>query len=81
MGTAKIGTVEKVELTFGSAGNQWTTIDGVKYATWWDWGVRFFKEGDRVSYVPAKGKLFDNMVDVIDIAGDVRLLQPAKASA
>ena len=32
----KTGIVEKIEFTSGGAGNQWTTIDGVKYATWWD---------------------------------------------
>lgn len=31
------GTVERVEYTYGGAGNQWTTIDGKRYATYTDW--------------------------------------------
>jgi hypothetical protein len=30
------GTFERFELTFGSFGEQQTTIDGVKYLTWFD---------------------------------------------
>lgn len=76
---AKTGTVENVELTFGSAGNQWTTIDGVRYATWWNWNVHNFQPGDRVSFIPRKGKLFDNMVSTVDIADNVRLVARAAA--
>lgn len=32
----KEGFVEKIAFTTGGAGNQWTTISGVKYATYWD---------------------------------------------
>lgn len=32
----KVGTVEKIEYTTGSFGNQFTTIDGHRYWTWWD---------------------------------------------
>lgn len=55
------GTVEKIDFTSGGAGNQFTTIDGKRYATWWD-----FKQGVRVGavvwYQPYKGKLFHNSV-------------------
>jgi hypothetical protein len=30
------GTFETFELTFGSFGQQYTTIDGVRYLTWFD---------------------------------------------
>lgn len=38
----KVGVVESIEYTSGGAGNQWTTIDGEKYATYWEFsqGVR-----------------------------------------
>lgn len=36
MPATKIGTVESIAFTSGGAGNQWTTIDGVRYATYWD---------------------------------------------
>jgi hypothetical protein len=31
-----IGTLEDFKLAFGSFGQQYTTIDGVKYVTWFD---------------------------------------------
>ncbi len=32
-----IGKVESIKYTTGGMfGNQWTTIDGVSYMTWWD---------------------------------------------
>jgi hypothetical protein len=49
-GAIKTGIVEKVEFTMGGAGNQWTTIAGVKYATWWDARETDWKVGDRVRY-------------------------------
>ncbi len=38
------GRVEKIDLTWGAGGNQYTTIDGIRYATFWnaldiDWKV------------------------------------------
>ena len=41
-----VGKVEKIDFTSGGAGNQWTTINGVRYATWWD-----FKQGVRTGRV------------------------------
>ena len=46
----KVGTVQKIEFTQGGAGNQWTTIDGVKYATWWDIRTKNWSVGDAVNY-------------------------------
>lgn len=47
-----IGKVENVEYTSGGLGNQWTTIDGAKYATWWDIRTIDWKVGDRVEHKP-----------------------------
>lgn len=50
MTTAKqiTGVVERVELTLG--GNQYTTIDGIRYMTLWDALTRNWKEGDVVQF-------------------------------
>jgi hypothetical protein len=32
----KMGIVEKIEYTHGGFGNQYTTIDGKEYITYWD---------------------------------------------
>ena len=49
-----IGTVTRVQFTYGSLGNQMTTIevDGneKKYATWWDIMKTPVKEGVRVEF-------------------------------
>lgn len=45
------GTVENIELTFGGAGNQIITIDGVKYAMWLDY-TEFPKLGEKVMHEP-----------------------------
>ena len=46
----KTGIVEDVKFTFGSFGNQWTTIDGVRYATYWDAATTDWKRGDKVCF-------------------------------
>lgn len=46
----RIGKVEKIEFTEGGAGNQWTTIDGVRYATFWDIRTKAWKLGDSVVF-------------------------------
>lgn len=48
--TDQTGAIETIDYTFGGAGNQWTTIDGVRYATYWDIRTRDWKIGDRVSF-------------------------------
>ena len=47
----KVGKIEKLELSFGGMGNQWTTIDGRLYATWWDY-KEGWKVGDIVEHKP-----------------------------
>lgn len=49
----KTGKVEKIDLTWGGAGNQVMTIDGVEYATWVDY-TRWPKIGGVVTHRPYK---------------------------
>lgn len=56
--TTREGFVQKVEFTHGEAGNQWTTIDGVRYATWWDILHCTWKIGDKVSFVAHKAPIW-----------------------
>jgi hypothetical protein len=47
------GTFERFELTFGSFGEQRTTIDGVEYLTWFDLidpNLKGLESGARVEY-------------------------------
>lgn len=44
------GIVEDVRFTEGGAGNQWTVIDGKKYATYWDVRTTDWKVGDTVTF-------------------------------
>ena len=44
------GVVEKIDFTHGGAGNQWTTISGVRYATFWDFRSIDWKVGDTVTF-------------------------------
>lgn len=54
----KTGFVENVEFTQDGAGNQWTTIDGVEYATYWDMHTKNWKVGDRVAFTVENASLF-----------------------
>ena len=58
--TAKVGTLDSIAFTQGGAGNQWTTIDGVRYATWWDIRspmIETTKPGATVVYEPYRAPL------------------------
>ncbi len=66
------GVVEKIEFTQGGMGNQWTTIDGVTYATWWDYRTKNWNIGDVVSFVSGKAIFFDN--DKILQATNIKLV-------
>lgn len=44
------GRVEKTEYTWGKGGNQWTTINGVKFATYWNALDRDWKDGEMVCF-------------------------------
>lgn len=44
------GRVDKVELTWGAGGNQYTTINGVKYATYWDFRSKDWEVGQVVDF-------------------------------
>lgn len=44
------GIVTDIEFTHGPFGNQFTTIDGVRYATWWDMAGTLVRRGATVEY-------------------------------
>lgn len=58
MAETKTGVVQNVEYTHGGAGNQYTTIDGVRYVTFWDIRTRDWKEGDTVTFTAAERSLW-----------------------
>jgi hypothetical protein len=45
-----IGTVKDVRFTVGGVVSQWTTIDGLRCATYWDPREREWNIGDRVEF-------------------------------
>lgn len=55
------GTVEKIKFTEGGAGNQWTWIDGIQYATYWDVRTMDWHVGDTVTFDTYERKFYDNM--------------------
>jgi hypothetical protein len=59
------GTVDAVAFTMGGAGNQWTTIDGIRYATWWDIRTRDWQVGDCVTFTPYRAPLWSGMVPIL----------------
>lgn len=65
------GTVEQIEFAIGGAGNQWTTISGVRYATWWDVRTKDWRRGDAVTFEPYKQALWDR-TSPIDCARNIR---------
>jgi hypothetical protein len=58
------GTVEAIKFTEGEAGNQWTTISGVRYATWWDCRRKNVRVGARVWFRPYRAPLWSGTSDV-----------------
>ena len=53
-----IGTFQECKLTFGSFGQQYTTIDGQKYITYFDLAdpkLRGLEPGARVEFEPRPG--------------------------
>lgn len=48
--TVKVGKVDSIAYTNNGFGNQWTTIDGVRYATYWDARKANWKVGDFVRF-------------------------------
>ena len=47
----KVGCLQKIDLTFGGAGNQFMTINGKRYATWIDY-KEWPRFGDLVIHQP-----------------------------
>ncbi|MDP2618607.1 MAG: hypothetical protein Q8P46_00280 [Hyphomicrobiales bacterium] len=56
--------VEKIQYTNGGAGNQWTTIDGVRYATWFAWGPNEPTVGEPTRYQPYRAPLWHGQPDI-----------------
>lgn len=52
------GIVEQIEFTQNGMGNQWTTIGGVRYATYWDARNTDWKMGDTVSFEELMSPLY-----------------------
>jgi hypothetical protein len=62
-----IGTIENIEFTSGGAGNQWTTIDGVKYATYWNFNSsvgKGIKRGAHVEFEVSQRSLWSGMAPI-----------------
>lgn len=59
------GVVEKVDFTTGGAGNQWTTINGVRYATWWNINTKDWTCGDAVAFEAYERPLWHGQLPVL----------------
>lgn len=68
-----VGMVEKIAYTRGGAGNQWTTISGKKYATWWDIRKKDWKEGDVVAFKSSNAPLWHGQPEVPQASNIVKL--------
>lgn len=77
------GIVQKVEYTHGGAGNQFTTIDGVRYVTYWDIRNRDWKEGDAVSFQAVERSLWEGQPKAVHAENihKMELLDYVKARA
>lgn len=61
MSTSKgIGIVEDVAFTQGGMGNQWTTISGVRYCTYWNTMTKDWEIGDLVKFDDVTESVFSN---------------------
>lgn len=74
------GIVQSVEYTHGGIGNQWTTIDGVRYATFWDIRTRDWNEGDKVAFTWVMHSLWDGAAPM-PIARELRRIPRAAIGA
>lgn len=60
---ATTGTIDKIDYTSGGAGNQWTTIDGKRYATWFDFRdpkLKGLRSGAKVEFTTSTEKLWSS---------------------
>lgn len=63
------GIVEKVTFTRGGAGNQWTTISGTEYATFWDVRTKDWKVGDEVTFHKHSASLWSDTAKIPHASG------------
>ena len=76
-----IGTVEDVQFTTGGLGNQWTTIDGKKYMTWWNFHTHPVRIGKRVEYSVSLQQQVSSMPAMFaDVATIHRILEDGDES-
>lgn len=61
----RTGVVQDIKFTSGGAGNQWTTIDGVRYATWWDIMTKDWKTGDTVTFTATEAPMWHGQAPVL----------------
>lgn len=61
---SSIGIIEAFRFTNGSAGNQFTRIDGVEYVTFWDLRSKDWQIGDTVRYRPYLASLWSGQPKV-----------------
>ena len=74
MSEERTGTVEKIEYTQGGFGNQFTTISGVRYWTWWDVRTTPVCIGARVAFrAHLNAVIADHPRTVGDIADSFRV--------
>lgn len=74
MQTEREGTIEKIEYTAGGFGNQFTTIDGRRYWTWWDIRNPAIGVGNRVCFTEhLHAKVWDEPLVYGDVASNFRL--------
>ena len=67
------GRVDSVDFTFGSIGNQWTVIDGIKYMTFWNAFTKDWKVGDMVEFTGGLRRPYANFPKTL-MAGHISKL-------
>lgn len=75
------GVVEDISYTMNGAGNQWTTIDGVRYATFWDIRTKEWDKGDRVRFDCFEAPFFYGHPPVLQATNISRISETEKGSS
>jgi hypothetical protein len=72
----RTGRIERIDYTQGGAGNQWTWIGGVRYATWWDISAIDWTLGDQVQFRIVRAPLWSGQPDVLQAHDIVKVKTP-----
>lgn len=75
------GIVQSVEYTHGGMGNQYTTIDGVRYITFWDIRTRDWKEGDAVQFNAVERSLWEGQAKALHAENIMKVTTPASSAS